>query len=102
MLYYKPNGTAVPSGSFVATSQKVLFSLVGTQQRPVRSVAIKGLVLRDTALAFFDEHGLPSGGDWALRRDAAITLLGTSGVEVGGNLLTRLDGNGIFIGGYNR
>ena len=27
-------------------------------------MAIKGITLRDTAVTYFDPHGLPSGGDW--------------------------------------
>lgn len=101
-LYYKPNGTDVPTGSFVATSEKVLFNIAGTQKRPVRDIAIKGVTLRDTALAYFDAHGLPSGGDWALRKDAAVVVRGTEGVQLSSNLFSRLDGNAVFIGGYNR
>ena len=32
----------------------------------------------------------------------AIHLVGTENITIEGNLLTRLDGNAIFIGGYNR
>jgi hypothetical protein len=45
---------------------------------------------------------LPSGGDWALQKQGAITMIGTEGVSISNNLFTRLDGNGVFIGGYHR
>ena len=38
----------------------------------------------------------------ALAPQGAITLVGTENITIEGNLLTRLDGNAIFIGGYNR
>ena len=104
MLYYMPNETvaAWQTRSFVATDAKELIKVVGTQAAPARHIAITGLTLRDTAYTYMDPHGLPSGGDWALQKQGAITLVGTEGVEVRDCLLTRLDGNGIFIGGYNR
>ena len=45
---------------------------------------------------------MPSGGDWALQRSGAILLEGTERVEIQGNLITRVDGNGIFMSNYNR
>jgi hypothetical protein len=45
---------------------------------------------------------LPSEGDWALQRSGAITMEGVEGVTIDQNQLTRVDGNGIFLGGYCR
>ena len=64
-LIYKPNATApgalnadgTPAGNFVATHLKQLFTVVGTQDKPVRDVSISGLTLRDTAYTYMDPHG---------------------------------------------
>ena len=80
----------------------MLINISGNQSHPVRNVAISGLVLRDTAYTYMDPHGLPSGGDWALQKQGAITLTGTESVTIEHNFFTRLDGNAIFIGGYDR
>ena len=107
-LYYKPNGTDTasagpsPTDGFVATSLEVLINISGTMAAPVRNVRIEGLVLRDTVYTYLEPHGLPSGGDWALQRQGAITLAGTEGVQIASNLFTDLDGNAIFAGGYHR
>jgi len=45
---------------------------------------------------------LISLGDWALQRSGAILLEKTERTLVDDNLLTRLDGNAIFISNYNR
>jgi hypothetical protein len=45
---------------------------------------------------------LPSGGDWALQKQGAITVVGTQSVTIADCLLTRLDGNAVFLGGFNR
>jgi hypothetical protein len=111
VVYYKPNGTATddgddvtapPSGSFVATQHQLLFNITGSQANPAHHIAIHGLTMRDTSYTYFEPHGLPSGGDWALQKTAAITLVGTENISISNNLLTRLDGNGVFVGGYNR
>lgn len=47
-------------------------------------------------------HWLPTEGDWALQRSGAITMEGVERIRVDQNQLTRVDGNGIFIGGYAR
>ena len=101
-LIYKPNGTATPTGNFVATSLKILFNISGTKQDPAHHIAITGVTLRDTAYTYFDPHGLPSGGDWGLQQQGAITVVGSEAITIDKCLLTRLDGNAIFIGGYNR
>ena len=81
-LIYKPNGTVTPTGEFVATSLKVLFNVSGTKQEPAHHIAITGVTLRDTAYTYFDPHGLPSGGDWALQKQGAITVVGSEAVTI--------------------
>ena len=71
-------------------------------QAPAHHIAIQGITLRDTAYTYFDPHGLPSGGDWALQKQGAVTIVGSENITVDGCLFTRLDGNGVFVGGYNR
>jgi hypothetical protein len=107
-LVYKPNAsdtdvaTGAPTGDFVATKLKVLINISGTKASPAHHVAITGITLRDTVETYFEPHGLPSGGDWALQRQGAVTIVGSENVIVDNCLFTRLDGNGIFIGGYHR
>ena len=111
MLYYAFNETETPVSTpldLVATHAKILFNVTGaTPASPVRSFALKGLILRDTAQTYLgttpaDLHGLPTGGDWALQPSGAVTLRNTENVTLEGNQWTRLDGNGLFAGGYHR
>ncbi|ETO31743.1 hypothetical protein RFI_05377 [Reticulomyxa filosa] len=74
-LYYYNNRTGAPTfDEFEATNLKVLFSLVGNMSYPVANMTIRGLTLRDTQYTYMDNHGMPSGGDWALQRTGAIYL----------------------------
>jgi hypothetical protein len=105
-LYFNFNGTpgTGPTGmeQFEATRTRILFNISGMQDKPVTGVTIRGLHLQDTMLTYTDAHGMPSGGDWGLARNGAIFLEGTEDCVVDGNLMTRLDGNGVFLSQYNR
>eukprot|EP00698_Gefionella_okellyi_P023671 TRINITY_DN8153_c0_g1_i1.p1 TRINITY_DN8153_c0_g1~~TRINITY_DN8153_c0_g1_i1.p1 ORF type:complete len:532 (+),score=110.27 TRINITY_DN8153_c0_g1_i1:508-2103(+) len=102
-LYYYHNGTGAPLDmEFVAMQVKQLITVVGMQEQPVRDVTIQGLVFTAAAMTYMDAHGVPSGGDWALDRFGAVFLQGTEGTVVDNCLFTRLDGNALFLSGYNR
>ena len=89
------------------TQAKVLFNISGTMADPVKNITIRGLTIRDAAYTYLgtteaDRHWLPSEGDWALQRSGAITMEGVERISFDQNQLTRVDGNGGFIGGYAR
>ena len=102
-LYYFHNSTTQtppPATTlFEAVTTKVLYSYNGTQAKPVKDVSLKGITLRDTAYTYLDPHGSPSGGDWSLQKQGAITAIGTEGLVVEGCKITRCDGNALFAGG---
>eukprot|EP01052_Picozoa_sp_SAG31_P011651 SAG31_NODE_663_length_13021_cov_9.408296_13_plen_194_part_00 len=104
-LYYFQNATEQkepPTAGFVATDLKVLINISGTQAAPVQDITITGITFRDAAYTFMDPHGMPSGGDWCLQHSGAIMLVGTEDVTLENNTITRVDGNAIFVGAYNR
>lgn len=106
-LYWNPNGTmpdAAPTGdeTFVATRLRTLVNATGTPDRPVSDVAIRGLSFVDARYTYMDPHGMPSGGDWALQRNGAITLEGVANFTLAGNAFARLDGNAVNVNGYAR
>jgi len=108
-LYFTFNGTEHPSRNeeFSLTRTKVIFNISGTMAKPVRNLTIRGITIRDAAFTYLgtteaDRHWLPSEGDWALQRSGAIMMEGAEGVMIDQNQLTRVDGNGIFLGGYTR
>jgi hypothetical protein len=96
-------GTSPPSdGTLIATQLQVLFNSTGTQQSPVSNVKFLGLGFRDTAFTLLEPHSLPSSGDWAIQRTAAIFLEGTVNATIDGCVFERLDGLGVFLSGYSR
>ena len=104
-LYVYYNGTGAPpggGGEFVATNLQTLISMQGTLARPVQNVTLAGIHFRDAAQSFMQPHGVPSCGDWALQRAAAIFVEGTEDSLVDNCSFTRMDGNGLMLSRYNR
>ena len=103
-LYVYYNGTGAPPKDlqFIGLSQQSLISMQGTQEKPVRNITVSGINFRDAAYTYMTPHGVPSGGDWSLQRNAAVFLEGTEHVHINNCSFVRLDGNAFMLSGYNR
>jgi len=104
-LYVMVNNTApAPSSgtAFIATQLDSLIRVEGTAAAPVSGVTLQGLTLSHTAPTFMLPYTMASGGDWSVRRDAALVLNGTSGVLVDACFFIGLGGNAALITGWNR
>ena len=103
-LWHNATGGGPPpsDGSLVAVQLQVLFNATGTQADPVANVSFLGLGFRDTAGTLLEPHGMPSSGDWALQRTAALFLEGGENATIDGCTFDRLDGLGVFLSGYHR
>jgi hypothetical protein len=103
-LWHNASGGTPPpaSGGLVAPTLAVLINASGTQSEPVAGLSLLGVTFRDAAPTYLAPHGTPSGGDWAVSRLGAVLLEGTVSTRIEGCLLTSLDGNAVFLSGYNR
>ena len=100
------NPTPPPNDiNLVSTNLKVLFNIsagLNNQNIPVKNITIQGIIFRDARFTFLDNHALPSAGDWGLQTQGAINIESSEHIIVNSSLFTRMDGNAIFINGYNR
>lgn len=108
-LYFIPNasdatgaGGAPPAGGFAAPALSTFFNLSGTAAAPVAGVSFEGLAFEGGAPTFMAPRGVPSGGDWALERDGALFAEGSAGLVVTDCAFARIDGNAVFLSGWNR
>jgi len=108
-LYVWPNSTSpdgsdggAPTETLVVPTLQTLIRIKGTQASPVKNVTIRGVNFRDASYTFMERFGVPSGGDWSLYRGGAVFLDGTEGTTLADGLYRRLDGNAVFVSGYNR
>jgi hypothetical protein len=108
VIYFAPNSSDAtgPSGAPPSTLNvpflHTFFNLFGGQEAPVRNVSFSGLTFTGGRPTFMEPRGQPSGGDWALERLGALLFEGTEDVAVSDCLFTRIDGNAVFLSGYNR
>jgi hypothetical protein len=86
----------------VSPQLEILFNLSGSADAPVADVTFAGIDFRDQRDGFLEDWIVPSGGDWGLRRAAALHLAGTARATVDGCSFIRTDGNAIAISGWNR
>jgi hypothetical protein len=100
-LYYNGTG-APPTDSVIVPQKEVLVNASGTQWNPVKNVRLQGIKFTASAPTYMMPHGVPSAGDWALDRYAAVFLQGTEGSLIDSCNFERLDGNGVMVSGYNR
>ena len=108
LLYWAPNAsdasaTEPPDAdALIAVRGKVLLSVTGSQQQPVKNVTLSNLIFRDAAPTFLDAHDMPSQGDWSLVHTAAVVANGTEDFTMQACLVTRVDGQGLLLEGYHR
>ena len=108
VLYFSPNASdatgpgGAPPAEVAIPLLHTFFSLSGAQEAPVRNVSFSGITFTGGRPTFMEPRGQPSGGDWALERLGALLLEGTEDAAVSDCLFTRIDGNAVFLSGYNR
>lgn len=83
-LYFFQNGTGAPPADtlFEVPTLLTLLRINATQAAPVVNVTITGIGFKDSAPSYLEPHAIPSGGDWALERIAALYFEGTEGLTV--------------------
>jgi len=86
----------------VVPSLSVFIHAQGSAEAPVRGLTVENLKFTAGRPTFMDPHGVPSGGDWALERQGVVLLEYTEDSLIIGNNFTRIDGNAVFLSGYNR
>lgn len=126
-LFLWPNATTrsaptPPTGTFVVVNLHTLVNLNSTPGDPISNVTIEGLSFRDAADISMMPWGVPSGGDCmllrlymlrpleahqlpslgGLHRGGAVFLEGTRDCVVMNCKFERLDGNAVFVSGFNR
>ena len=103
LWYNRSSGTPPPNdGSIVSPQLRQLVAAVGTQFAPVANLSFVRLGFRDTPPAAFAPHLAPSGSDYAVNREASLSLVGVAGATVSNCTFWRLDNSAIFLGGFTR
>lgn len=70
--------------------------------RNTTNITLSQVSLRDTKMTYLERYGVPSGGDWALHKGAAVLMEDVSQVLISKCDFMRLDGNGVMLYGHVR
>lgn len=94
-LYIGTAGEAPPSNGLVAPVLQRLFYIEGTAVLPAKNIRLSSLVFRHAAPTFMEEYTVPSGGDYAASRTAAVTCNGTWNTTIDHSLFDAVGGNAV-------
>ncbi|WP_215714216.1 PDZ domain-containing protein [Akkermansia glycaniphila] len=103
VLYVYPEaGTDLNKARVEATRLERLLELRGTEEKPVRGVTLKGLVLTQTDRTFMKNREPLLRSDWTIYRNGSVLLAGTEDCTVESCDFKGLGGDAVFVDGYNR
>lgn len=90
------------SAPFTAAQLAYLVTVLGSSAAPVVNVTLSGLTFAHSDATFLADYLVPSGGDWALHRGAAVRAEGVENFVVESSLFRSPGGNALLVGGYAR
>ena len=102
-LYFMPPSGVDPNRAEIeAVVAKELIRFVGTPERPVRNIVLRGITFTESGLTFLDKYEPLGRGDWAIHRGGAVYFEGAENCRVEDSRCECVGGNAIFFSGYNR
>ncbi len=103
VLYYFPRkGEDLAAATFEVVRLRHLVELRGSREKPVRHVALQGLVFRHAARTFMDTKEPLLRSDWTIYRGGAVVIERAEDCTVADCEFDQVGGNGIFVNNYNR
>jgi hypothetical protein len=81
-VYTVVESGAPPPATLYAPVLEELFTVDGTLEAPVTNVRVSSLTLRHAAPTYMANYSVGSGGDYAVHRGGAISLVGSENVTV--------------------
>lgn len=102
-LYYWPLKDTDPNASkYEVSVLKNLIQVVGTVEKPVKNVTIKGITFENSKRTFMDKYEPLLRSDWMIYRGGALFFEGTENCGVSDSGFTNLGGNVIMASKYNK
>ena len=103
LLYYFPESGVDLGSSLIEVPQlESVIRFVGTQDKPVDSIQIKGVRFAQTLSTYMCTYDVPSLSDWSIHRGGAVFAEGTRKCAIQDCWFDAVGGNGVFVNKYNR
>ena len=102
-LYYWPTKEVnLKNARIEGVFQKHLIEIEGTENHPVKNIAISGIRFEHTQRTLMEKYEPLLRSDWTIYRGAAVFLERTEHVTISNCEFTNLGGNAILVSGYNQ
>lgn len=102
-LYLKPfPGTDLKTAVVEAGILKNLIEIKGDEKNPVKNIRIEGIRFEQSCRTILDKYEPLLRSDWTIVRNGAILLEGAEKCMISDCEFVNLEGNVIFVNGYNR
>jgi len=102
-LYYLPAaGVDMAKATVEVVRLRHLVELNGSQQKPVRNVALRGFTFRHAARTFMDTKEPLLRSDWTIYRGGAVLFNGAEDCTVEDCEFDQMGASAVFVNNYNR
>ncbi|MGO8741130.1 MAG: right-handed parallel beta-helix repeat-containing protein, partial [Limisphaerales bacterium] len=102
LYFYPPAGLDLKKAVVEATRLRTLVEFRGDEEHPVKWIALRGLVFRQSARTVMDTKEPLLRSDWAIYRGGAIFFNGAEDCALEDSFIDQVGGNAIFVNNYNR
>ena len=102
LYYYPPASLDMNKAVVEGVRLSHLIEFRGEPTRPVKSIALRGLIFRHAARTFMENREPLNRSDWTTYRGGAVYADGTEDCEVTDCKFDQVGGNTIFVNDYNR
>jgi len=102
LYFYPPKDLDLDKAIVEAVRLRRLVEFRGTQEEPVRFVALRGLTFRHAARTFMENREPLLRSDWTTYRGGAILFDGAEDCALDDCTIDQVGGNGVFVNKYNR
>ena len=102
LYFLPPEGLDVDAAEFAGVVVKDLIQLIGTREKPVHHIALRGVRFSHCRLTFMEKYEPLARGDWAIHRGGAVFLQGAEDCRVEDCNFEYVGGNGVFVSKYSR
>ncbi|SEP43510.1 PDZ domain-containing protein [Mucilaginibacter sp. OK283] len=102
LYYFPPKGLDLKTAKFETPQIAHLFEFKGTEEKPVKNIAISGLTLTGTVRTFMQNKEPLLRSDWTIYRGGAVLYEGAVHCRLANCVLRDLGNNAVFFSKFNR
>ncbi|MGA7523222.1 MAG: right-handed parallel beta-helix repeat-containing protein [Acidobacteriaceae bacterium] len=102
LYYYPPADVHLHTALVEVSRHASAIQFAGSQESPVRDIAVQGVRLAHTAATYMERYDVPSLSDWSIHRGGTVFAEGTRRCSIENCWFDAIGGNGVFVNNYNR